>query len=87
MEDSSHTGHAIRQLQNMVLKVAAGAAADTNITVAGVKVGDGIKVLAFTAGVPSEVAGTVTITAANTVQVSVDTTGDNLVFFHFPKSN
>ena len=86
MERSEHTGHALRQLQDMSMFVAAGTTADTDITVTGVKVGDDIKAIAFDTGVP-ETVGTVTITAAATVQISTDTSGKTILFFIYPKSS
>jgi hypothetical protein len=87
-ESSSHTGHAIRQLQNAFTFVAAGTTADTDITVTGVGVNDDVELmLVVDTGVPETAAGTVTVTAANTVQVSVDTSGKSLVFRVSPKSS
>lgn len=87
-EDSSHEGHAIRQLQGAWQAVVAGDAAATDITVTGAKVGDEVKVLAFNAGTPSVPAGAVSVTAADTIQfATADTTGDTLVVTVYPKSS
>lgn len=84
---SEHTGHAIRQLQGVWQAVVSGAAADTNIAVTGVKVGDEVKVLAFNSGVPSVPTGTASVTAADTIQVTSDTTGLTLVVTVYPTSH
>lgn len=85
-EDSSHTGHALRQLQDSWQSTAAGAAADTNITVTGAKVGDTVKVIAFSSGTPSIPSGAVTVTAADTIQIASVTTGATSVVTVYPKS-
>ena len=63
--------------------VVAGAAADTDITVTGIALGDTlISVVEFAGGVPTSRTSTTTITAANTIQCSVVTTGDVLVVLY-----
>ncbi|GMQ91700.1 MAG: hypothetical protein BMS9Abin11_1011 [Gammaproteobacteria bacterium] len=79
----AHQGHAIRQLQNVWQATAAGAAADTNITVTGAKIGDEVKAVEYTAGVPGVVIASVT--AVNVVQVTTATTGNTVLFTIYPK--
>ena len=84
-QKGSNLGEALNALAFPRTTVAAGVAADTNITIAGITQRDLVgSVLAFAGGVPSVVeASTITITGDNTVQCSGDTTGKTLVFTWF----
>lgn len=60
--------------------VVAGAAADTNIAITGIKTTDQlISVVEFASGVPTSRLATTEITSAGNIQCSVATTGDVLV--------
>lgn len=85
--ESSHTGHALRQLQNRFQVVVDGELADTDITVTGVKVGDVVEVVQFAAGVPSIPAGAVTVTEADTIQIASSTDSTKLLVTVYPRSN
>lgn len=64
-----------------------GAAADTNITVTGIKKGDHLIIVlesAATSALLTDRTATTTITAADTIQCSVDTSTDKLVVFWQP---
>lgn len=77
-------GKALRELQGLKLKAVAGAAANTNIAVAGIATEDTIVgALEFTAGVPAEIP--LTITSAGNVQSTTDTTGNVVVLLYFNK--
>jgi hypothetical protein len=84
-EESSHTGHAIRQMQNQTQVVVSGAAANTNIAVTGAKVGDHVTVVAFTAGVPAIPTGA-KVTSAGNIQCTSSTAGATLVVTLYPRS-
>ncbi len=79
----AHQGHAIRQLQGVWNATAAGVAANTNIAIVGVKVGDEVKAIEYTAGVPGVVVASVT--AVDVVQVTTVTTGNTVLFTIYPK--
>ena len=77
---------AIQELQSLKTVVVAGAAATTNIAIAGIKTTDTLKsAIAFTAGVPSDVKGTTTITSAGNIQNSGDTSGKTLIVEYYVK--
>lgn len=75
---------AVSELQGLTTVVVAGAAANTDIAVAGLGATDHIQsVLAFDAGVPSVV--TPSVQAAGTIQFAVATTGKTLVVNFYKK--
>lgn len=76
----------LRQLQQQKIVVLAGAAADTNITVTGIKVGDIVQTcVEFTPSTSIvDLTSNVTITADDTIQIDVDTTGDDLFMVFLP---
>lgn len=88
-EDSSHTGHAIRELQSVTQEAVAGAAAVTNIAVAGIATTDTLEsVTMFAAGVPSDVTGEASITSAGNIQLSTtNSTGNTLLVRWLAKGN
>lgn len=79
--------HQIRELQGLKMVVAAGAAADTDITATGAKTTDTVmSALMFDTGVPSDVTAEVSFTAADTMQLSdTDSTGNTLVVWYWSK--
>lgn len=75
---------AIRELQGLKTTVVAGAAADTNIAVVGLKEGDTIQsAIRFDAGVPSDITADVEITEDAVIQSSVNTTGNTILLSYF----
>lgn len=80
MHRVSHAQHAIAELQSKRTEVLAGAAADTDIAVAGIALGDKIgSAIEWAAGVPTDRTATTTVTSDGNIQCSVATTGDQLV--------
>lgn len=75
---------AIKELQGLSMTVVTGAAANTNMALAGIATEDTIvSALAYTGGVPANV--TVTIYAAGQVRCAADMTGKVLVVLWFNK--
>lgn len=76
----------ILELQGLKQTVVAGAAADTDIAIAGIKVTDTIlSVIEFAAGVPTDRTSVASITSAGNIQLTVDTTGDSLLVSYYVK--
>ena len=87
MNRVSHTSHAIAELQSKKVEVLAGAAADTDIAITGIEVGDTLgSVLEFAAGVPTDRTATTSVTSDGNIQCSVITTGDVLVVEWYNKN-
>lgn len=83
-----HTGHAIAQLQGITQTVVAGAAAATNIPVAGLNTKDEIvSVIMFTAGAPSDVTADASIPTDGNLQLASDSTGNQLMVTYLPYVN
>ena len=78
---------ALKELQGLTQTLVVGAAADTNIAVAGIGVDDTIvSVLHNTAGVLVDVTAEASITSAGNIQLAdTDTTGDQLIVLWFNK--
>lgn len=77
---------AVAELQNFKEVVVAGAAANTNIAIAGIKTTDTLQsVLKFDAGVPSSVTGIASITSAGNIQLTADSAGKTLVVRYWQK--
>lgn len=75
---------ALATLQNQKTVVLDGAAANTNIAVAGIKAGDVIQsAIMYAAGVPSDITSTVHITSAGNVQATGSTAGNKIVFTYY----
>lgn len=84
MHSISHVQHALEELQSKTTTVVAGTTADTNIAVAGIKTTDTIgSAIMFTAGVPSDITGTVSITSAGNIQSTSDTSGNQIVVEYY----
>jgi hypothetical protein len=76
----------IKELQGLTTKVLTGAAANTNIAVAGIATEDTIQsAILFTAGVPSDITANAAITSAGNVQFTSDTSGKQVVLTYFNK--
>ena len=76
----------IEELQSLTVEVLAGAGADTDIAVAGIKTTDTIlSCIEYVAGVPTDRTGATSITSAGNIQVSVATTGNQLVLMYYVK--
>lgn len=87
MNRFAHYSHAIAELQSKKTEVLAGAAADTDIAVTGIEVGDAIgSAIEFAAGVPTDRTGSVAVTSNGNIQCSVDTTGDTLIVEWYNKN-
>jgi hypothetical protein len=77
---------ALQELQSLKDVVVSGAAANTDIAIANIKTTDTIKsVIEFTAGVPSDITSTVSITSAGHIQSTSATTGNKLVVSYYTK--
>lgn len=77
---------AIKELQGEKTVVLSGAAANTNIAVAGIKTTDTLKsAILFDGGVPSDVLSATSITSAGNVRNTADTTGKKIVLTYYPK--
>ena len=86
MNRVSHTTHAIAELQSKKISVVAGAAADTDIAVTGIEVGDALgSVIEFASGVPTDRTATTSVTSAGNIQCSEITTGDVLLVEWYDK--
>lgn len=81
-----HTQHALRQLQRLQITLVAGAAAVTNIAIAGITLdAEIVSVLHNTAGVIVDLTTEAAVTSAGNIQLSTtDTTGDQLIVFWMP---
>jgi hypothetical protein len=74
----------LKELQQLTEVVVDGAAANTNIAVAGILTEDTIvSAIAFASGVPSKV--TASITSNGNIQVTSVTTGSKIVLTYFKK--
>jgi len=80
-------GAAITELQGLATAVVAGAAAVTNIAVAGMMAVDTIQsVLMFATGVPSDVTADASITSDGNIQLATTvSTGNTLVVSYYAK--
>lgn len=75
---------ALLELQSLKTVVIDGAAADTDIAVAGIKTTDTIQsAIMYDAGVPSDVKANVAITAAGKVQTDVSTASKKIVLSYY----
>ena len=87
MNRIAHSGHAIAELQSKKVEVLAGAAADTDIAITGIEVGDKLgSVIEFAAGVPTDRTATTSVTSDGNIQCTVATTGDVLVVEWYNKN-
>ncbi len=76
----------IKELQGLTVKVLDGAAANTNIAVAGIEVEDTIvSAIEFAAGVPADRTAVATITSAGNIQINDDTSGNKVILTYFRK--
>jgi len=76
----------IRELQGLTVVVLTGAAANTNIAVAGIETEDTIvSAIEFEAGVPVDRTGVTSITSAGNIQINDVTTGNKVVLTYFRK--
>lgn len=89
MNRVEHTQHAIAELQNAMQEAVAGAAATTNIAVAGITTADSIgSVVQFSSGVPDVVTAEASITSDGNIQLSTtNTTGDTLLVTWYKKAS
>lgn len=80
-------GKAITELQQLTTKVLDGAAADTNIAVAGLGLDDTVQsCIMFAAGVPSNVTSEVVILTAGNIQLTdTNSTGNKLLLSYWRK--
>lgn len=87
MENTANQGHAISELQSLTTETAAGAAANANIAVAGIAIGDTLQsVVMFASGVPSIVTSEASVTSAGNIQLTTTvSTGNTLVVNFFVK--
>jgi maleate cis-trans isomerase len=77
---------AILELQSQTVSVVTGGAANANLTLTGVAVGDTLgSVIEYEAGVPVDRTSVSVVTAANTIQVNNITTGNVLVVTWYAK--
>ena len=77
---------AILELQSQTVSVVTGGAANTNLTLTGIAVGDSLaSVIEYEAGVPVDRTSVATINSANTIRVNDTTTGNMLVVTWYAK--
>lgn len=78
---TAHQDHAIRELQGKATTVVAGAAATTDIAVAGITMADTLgSVLMFNSGTPSDVTSEASITSDGNIQLdTTNSSGNQLV--------
>lgn len=75
---------AVRELQGQQFTVTTGAGADTDITVTGIATTDTVAaIINLTDG--ANVSGTITITAADTIQISTSTAAKTLLVIWYDK--
>lgn len=76
----------IKELQGLQVVVLTGAAASTNIAVAGIKMTDTIlSCIEYEAGVPVDRTSVTTITSAGNIQSTDASTGNKLVLMYYVK--
>lgn len=84
--DPKSAAYMIKELQGLTTVVVAGAGANTNIAIAGIKTTDTIQsCLEFAAGVPANRTSVTSITSAGNIQLTASTTGSTLVVTYFKK--
>lgn len=75
----------LQQVQGITTTVVAGAAADTDIALAGVEATGTLQsVIMYNGGVPSDVTADASITEADVIQLTSDSSGNTLVVTYFP---
>lgn len=75
---------ALLELRNLKTVVIDGAAAETDIAVAGIKMTDTLQsAIMYDAGVPSDVTASVSITEAGKVQTAVSTASKKIVLSYY----
>lgn len=83
-DERGTVAYMIRQLQQRKEQLLTGAAANTNITVAGIKVGDHISSAFYYAGNAAPVAVTASVTSNGNIQVTTVTTGGVVMLSWMP---
>ncbi len=82
IQEHTHRGDALGELQSFKTVPVAGAAADTNIAVAGAKVGDTVQAVMaidFTGDTVTDETANASFTSDGNLQVTTDTTGKTLL--------
>lgn len=76
----------IRELQGLTTKVVDGAAANTNIAIAGIKLTDTLQsVIEYVGGVPTDRLSVSAITSAGNIRLTTVSTGNKLAVTYFVK--